>query len=64
MCCSVLQFVAVRHDGTRTISGITHVLQCTAMRCNASQCVAVCCSALQCVAVQCVAVRHDGTWNF
>jgi len=42
VCCSVLQYVAVRYSA----------LQCVAVCCSVVQCVAVCCSELQCVAIR------------
>ena len=50
VCCSVLQYVAVRCS----------VLQCVAVCCSVLQCVAVCCSVLQCVAVRDVTLSPQG----
>ena len=52
VCCSVMQYVAVRHR-TSSMRSLQVDLLCSVL-----QCVAVCCSALQYVAVRCSKTSH------
>jgi len=52
LCCSVLQYVAVRCSALQCVAVRYSALQCGAVWCSMLQCVAVCCSVVQCVAAQ------------
>ena len=78
MCCSVLQYVAIRCSSSHELIQVTSsyaascsvgqqvicsVLQCSAGRCRALQCVAVHCGAAQCGALHCSALQCSVTAN-
>ena len=53
VCCSALQYVAVRCSVLQCVAVCCSALQCVAVRCSVFQCVLVSSSMLQCVAVSC-----------
>ena len=51
VCCSMLQYIAVRCGIFQRVAVYHSMLQCVAVCCSVLPCVAVCCRMLQCVAV-------------